>query len=127
MDNPYTFSGRSRWHHCRCSPFSGLGQGSWAMRKDSLELRHMRAIVMLAEELSYTKVARRLGINQPAVTRTIQDAEERLGRKLFERSRARVSLTDAGRKYVSEARLALEHEERASYSAKAVAQNVEAI
>jgi transposase len=39
-----------------------LGKGSWAMRKQSLELRHMRAIVMLAEELSYTKVARRLGV-----------------------------------------------------------------
>ena len=97
------------------------------MRNQSLELRHMRAIVMLAEELSYTKVARRLGISQPAVTRTIQDAEERLGRKLFERTRAQVILTDAGRKYVPEAKLALEHEERASYSAKAVAQNVEAI
>lgn len=82
---------------------------------------------MLAEELSYTQVARRLGMSQPAVTRTIQDAEERLGRKLFERNRAKVGLTDAGRQYVPEARLALEHEERASYSARAVAQDVEAI
>ena len=96
------------------------------MRRQSLEVRHMKAIVMLAEELSYTKTARRLGISQPAVTRTVQDAEDRLGRKLFERTRAKVSLTDAGRKYVPEAKLALEHEERASYSAKAVAQNVEA-
>lgn len=82
---------------------------------------------MLAEDLSYTKAARRLGISQPAVTQTVQDAEERLGRKLFERDRANVNLTDAGRKYVAEAKLTLEHEERASYSAKAVAQNVEAI
>lgn len=81
-----------------------LGKGSWAMRKQSLELRHMRAIVMLAEDLSYTKAARRLGISQPAVTRTIQDAEERLGRKLFERNRTNVNLTDAGRKYVPEAK-----------------------
>ncbi len=41
---------------------------------------------MLAEELSYTQTARRLGVSKPAVTRTIQDAEERLGRKLFERT-----------------------------------------
>lgn len=97
------------------------------MRNQSLELRHMRAIVMLAEGLSYTETARRLGISQPAVTRTIQDAEGRLGRMLFERNRVKVSLTEAGRKYVPEAKLALEHEERASYSAKAVAQDVQAI
>jgi DNA-binding transcriptional LysR family regulator len=96
------------------------------MRKHSLELRHLKAIVMLAEELSYTKAAFRLGISQPAVTRTIQDAERKLGRQLFERNKTKVRLTDAGRTYVAEARLALEHEERAMYSAKAAAQNVEA-
>jgi DNA-binding transcriptional LysR family regulator len=126
VDNPDT-----RWQNVRTRLPSlthlELGKGSWAMRKQSLELRHMRAIVMLAEDLSYTKVARRLAISQPAVTRTIQDAEERLGRKLFERNTVNVNLTDAGRKYVPEAKLALEHEERASYSARALAQNVEAI
>lgn len=96
------------------------------MRKHSLELRHLKAIVMLAEELSYTKAAFRLGISQSAVTRTIKDAERKLGRQLFERDTTKVCLTDAGRNYVAEARLALEHEERAMYSAKAVAQNVEA-
>lgn len=96
------------------------------MPKHSLELRHLKAIVMLAEALSYTKAAFRLGISQPAVTRTIQDAERKLGRKLFERDRTKVQLTDAGRTYVAEARLALEHEERATHYAKAVAQNVEA-
>jgi len=40
---------------CRCSPILELGKGSWAMRKQSLELRHIRAIVMLAEESSYTR------------------------------------------------------------------------
>lgn len=96
------------------------------MRKHSLELRHMKAIVMLAEELSYTRASRRLGISQPAVTRTIQDAEKKLGRQLFERDRSKVVLTEAGRKYVPQAKLALEHEERAVYSARSVEREVQA-
>ena len=96
------------------------------MRKHSLELRHLKTIVILAEELNYTRAARRLGISQPAVTRTIQDAEQKLGRKLFERDRSKVALTEAGRNYVAQAKLALEHEERAINLARAVERNVEA-
>jgi DNA-binding transcriptional LysR family regulator len=95
------------------------------MQKPTLELRHFIAIVMLAEELSYTKAARRLGMSQSGLSRLIQDAERRLNRKIFERNRSQVELTDAGRACVAEARLTIEHEERAIQFTKAVAHGVD--
>lgn len=95
------------------------------MQRPILELRHFNAIVTLAEELNYTKAAQRLGMSQSGLSRSIQDAERRLNRKIFDRTRARVELTDAGRACVVEARLAIEHEERAVQFAKAVAHGVD--
>ncbi len=95
------------------------------MQRPTLELRHFNAIVTLAEELSYTKAARRLGMSQSGLSRSIQDAERRLNRKIFDRNRSRVELTDAGRACVAEARLSIEHEERAIQFTKAVAHGVD--
>ncbi len=95
------------------------------MQKPTLELRHFIAIVTLAEELSYTKAARRLGMSQSGLSRLIQDAERRLNRKIFDRNRSQVELTDAGRACVAEARLTIEHEERAIQFTKAVAHGVD--
>jgi DNA-binding transcriptional LysR family regulator len=96
------------------------------MQRPILELRHFNAIVTLAEELSYTKAARRLGMSQSGLSRCIQDAERRLNRKIFDRNRSRVELTDAGRACVAEARLTIEHEERAVQFTKAVSHGVDA-
>lgn len=95
------------------------------MQRPILELRHFNAIITLAEELSYTKAARRLKMSQSGLSRSIQDAERRLNRKIFDRTRSRVELTDAGRACVAEARLAIEHEERAILFTKAVAHGVD--
>jgi DNA-binding transcriptional LysR family regulator len=95
------------------------------MKAFSLEIRHMKAVVILAEELNYTRAARRLNISQPGLTRRIQDAESGLDRKLFQRNNAMVELTDAGRAFVVEARLALEYEERAIQFSKAHLHGVE--
>jgi DNA-binding transcriptional LysR family regulator len=95
------------------------------MQKPLLEIRHFNSIVVLAEELNYSNAAIRLGISQTGLTRRIQDAEKRLGRRLFNRNRSTVELTDAGRTCVPEARLAIEHEERAVQFTKAHSQTVE--
>jgi DNA-binding transcriptional LysR family regulator len=99
--------------------------GGRAVQRPILELRHFNAIVTLAEELSYTKAARRLGMSQSGLSRSIQDAERRLNRRIFDRTRSRVELTDAGRACVAEARLSIEHEERAIQFTKAVAHGVD--
>jgi DNA-binding transcriptional LysR family regulator len=61
-----------------------------------LEAEQLRALATLAEELSFTRAARRLGVAQPALSARISRMERRLGRKLVERSTRSVQLTDAG-------------------------------
>lgn len=96
------------------------------MHKHMLEIRHLNAIVILSEELSYTQAAIRLGMSQSGLSRLIQDAERRLNRTLFQRNRSKVELTDAGRICVEEATLSIEHEERAIQFTRAVAHDVDA-
>ena len=72
-----------------------------------LELRHLRALVVLAEELSFTRAARRLGIAQPALSAQISRLERRLGAKLVERSTRSVELTPTGRDLLLRAQRAL--------------------
>ncbi len=62
----------------------------------SIELRHLRYFQAVAEELSYSKAARRLNIAQPALSRAVQQLEDALGAAVLERTRHRVWLTPAG-------------------------------
>lgn len=62
-----------------------------------VELRHLRAFVAVAEELSFTRAAVRLHLVQQALSAQIGQLEERLGVQVVERTTRRVALTDAGR------------------------------
>lgn len=63
----------------------------------NIEIRHLRAFQMVADELNFRKAAERLRIAQPALTRTIKDLEQMMEVQLFERSTRTVSLTSAGK------------------------------
>lgn len=92
-----------------------------------IDLRLIRAAVAVAEELSFSRAAVKLHVSQPALTKQIQDLESVLRVPLFIRDRQRVHLTDAGRAFVEESRLALMHQERAVEVARSVAKGAEAV
>lgn len=77
-----------------------------------LELRLLRSMVVLAEELHFGRAAERLHIVQPALTQQIQSLERIIGTALFNRGRGGVSLTQAGALVLEEARKAIAQVER---------------
>lgn len=61
------------------------------------EIRHIRAFLAVSRHANFTRAAQELHISQSALTVQIQQLEESLGVKLFDRNKRRVVLTDAGR------------------------------
>lgn len=77
----------------------------------SMELRHLRYFQAVAEELNFSRAARRLHVAQPALSRAIKQLEQSLGADVFERTRHHVRLTPAGAVLLREIVLLLEHVE----------------
>lgn len=67
-------------------------------------IRELECFLAVAEELSFTRAAEQLGLAQPPLSRHVRGLEEKLGVRLFERSRKRVALTAAGRAFLRDTR-----------------------
>ncbi|WP_431967388.1 LysR family transcriptional regulator [Nocardia sp. bgisy134] len=62
-----------------------------------VDTRLLRYFAAVAEEGNLTRAAERLYVSQPALTKQIKQLETLLGARLFTRSRAGMTLTEAGR------------------------------
>ncbi|MFZ0043491.1 MAG: LysR family transcriptional regulator [Solirubrobacteraceae bacterium] len=72
-----------------------------------MDLRQLRYLVALAEELNFTRAAASEHIAQPALSQQIRRLEDELGLALVERTTRHVALTDAGEVLVVRARRVL--------------------
>ncbi|WP_412776581.1 LysR family transcriptional regulator [Thalassospira lucentensis] len=70
----------------------------------SLNIRHMRVFVAVAEQGSFSAAAAALGLGSPAITATIRQFEDVTGAALFDRTTRHVSLTVTGERFLPIAR-----------------------
>ena len=73
-----------------------------------MELRHLEHFVAVAEERNFTRAARRLNLVQSALSVSVRSLEHELHAQLFVRTTREVTLTDAGRSLLPEARRTLD-------------------
>src|SRR5829696_6977672 len=87
------------------NPCQSRSRGGYRERvRSELDLRLLRAFVVVAEELHFTRAAQRLYVAQQALSRDIRRLEAQLGARLFVRSTRSVALTADGERLLVHAR-----------------------
>lgn len=86
-----------------------------------MELRHLRYFVAVGEEQHYGRAAQRLRVAQPALSRQIQDLEDEIGFKLFDRLPRGVRISAGGKSFLEDVRGILQQVDEAKMRAGRVA------
>ena len=68
-----------------------------------MEIDHVEAFVAVVRRGGFTRAAAMLHLSQPAVSRSLDLLEQEVGAPLFDRTRAGVTLTEAGRAFLPHA------------------------
>ena len=89
-----------------------------SMRTMLVNLRQLRYFLTIVDEGSFSRAAISLLIAQPSLSQQIKSLERELGGPLLERLPTGVRLTPAGNAFLSEARSAVTHAERAGRNAR---------
>lgn len=87
----------------------------------SMELRHLRYFLAVAEELHFARAAEKLHIEQSPLSRAIKELEEELGVVLLARTTRSTRLTRAGKLFIVHVRRVFSALEQARDSVKAAA------
>jgi DNA-binding transcriptional LysR family regulator len=83
-----------------------------------VELKHLRYLIAVSEETTFIRAAERLHLAQPALSRQIHKFEKEIGAPVFERGRAGVTLTEAGKICLQVARNVMDRVESAANNAR---------
>lgn len=90
-------------------------------------MRHLRALVAVADELNFTRAAERLHLTQQALSGQIRQLEQRVGTRLVDRDPRHVALTHAGRALYEQARPLLAGAQHAVAAARAAGDETAAL
>lgn len=85
-----------------------------------MELRHLKAFIVLSEELHFGRAAERLHMTQPPLSQLIQRLEREVGPTLVQRDTRNVHLTPAGEAFLIHAKRAVHQSVLARGAARAV-------
>ncbi|MDE2260206.1 MAG: LysR family transcriptional regulator, partial [Betaproteobacteria bacterium] len=77
-----------------------------------MNINELRYIVAVAQTRNFRRAAEKCFVSQPALSTAVLKLEEELGVRLFERSRAEVSITTVGQLIVEKAAQVLEEAEQ---------------
>lgn len=98
----WLFATTHRWESTDNDEPNGCLTRDWLM-----DIRQMRYLVALAEELNFTRAAARCHVSQPPLSRAIRALEEEVGARLFIRDQHHVAITPAGESLLIDATKAL--------------------
>jgi DNA-binding transcriptional LysR family regulator len=93
----------------------------------SMELRHLRYFVVVAEERNFTRAAKRLNMQQPPLSQQIRMLENELGFALFHRHPKGVDLSIGGEVFLHEAKSILANVAQGTQRAARAASGIEGI